>query len=159
MRDKIIVIVIISVRLLLLGQWNGLSEEERAAAPDEMKACVVGLSVEDFDLFSRTVEAESDRSDNFEGRVLIALVILNRVNDSSFPNSPRGVITQSGQFEVYYTGTIWSTSRTNLSDLAIIEAYNRLESGEAPHVMYFNNTGYQYGEPYCYEGGNYFVTT
>jgi hypothetical protein len=53
---------------------------------------------------------------------------------------------------------IWSVGHTNISDMAIIEAVERIQSGNAPNVMYFNATGYEYGTPYAYEGGNYFVT-
>jgi hypothetical protein len=45
-----------------------------------------------------------------------------------------------------------------MSDAAVCEAYRRIQDGDAPNVMYFNNSNYAYGTPYCYEGGNYFVT-
>lgn len=139
--------------------WLSMTEAQRLEADIEYKAAACGLSVETFDLLSRTIEAESDRSDNLEGRVLIALTILNRVDSTSFPGTIEGVITQEGQFEVYYNGSIYGISRTALSDMAIIEAQRRIAEGIAPRVMYFNNSNYAYGEPYCYEGGNYFVTT
>lgn len=139
--------------------WLSMSEEQRLEADIEYKAAACGLSVETFDLFSRVIEAESDRSDNLEGRVLIALTILNRVDSASFPASIEDVIYQSGQFEVVANGMIYSVGRTALSDAAIIEAQRRIAEGIAPRVMYFNATNYAYGEPYGYEGGNYFVTT
>ena len=138
--------------------WEYMTDEQRYEAPIEYKARAVRMSVEEFDLFSRTIEAESDRSSNLEGRVLIAEVILNRVNSNSFPDTITNVCTQSGQFQVVYEGTIWTVERTNLSDWAIIEASRRINAGLAPNVLYFNNSGYAYGTPYCYEGGNYFVT-
>ena len=144
--------------LMMLTLWYEQPEEKRAGAPTIARATVCGMSVDEFDLISRVVEAESDRSDNFEGRVLIAEVILNRVRSDSFPDSIEGVCTQSGQFQVVYEGTIWDVGRTNLSDDAVMEALYRIERDLAPNVMYFNNSGYAYGTPYCYEGGNYFVT-
>lgn len=138
--------------------WQAMSEAQRIEAPIEYKAAACGLSAETFDLLSRVIEAESDRSDNLEGRILIAETILNRVSSSSFPNTIEGVIYQSGQFEVVSNGMIYSIGRTKLSDQAIIEAQKRIAEGSAPNVMYFNATNYQYGDPYCYEGGNYFVT-
>lgn len=139
--------------------WLSMSEVQRLEADIEYKAAACGLSVETFDLFSRTIEAESDRSENFEGRVLIALTILNRVDSESFPASIEDVIYQSGQFEVVANGMVYSVGRTALSDAAIIEAQKRIAEGIAPRVMYFNANNYAYGEPYGYEGGNYFVTT
>lgn len=138
--------------------WDSMNDEQRYEASIEYKARSVRMTVEEFDLFSRTVEAESDRSSNLEGRVLIAEVIFNRVNSSSFPDTITGVCTQSGQFQVVYEGTIWTVGRTSLSDWAIIEASRRINAELAPNVLYFNNSGYAYGTPYCYEGGNYFVT-
>lgn len=139
--------------------WLSMTEAQRLEADIEYKAAACGLSVETFDLFSRVIEAESDRSENFEGRVLIALTILNRVDSASFPASIENVIYQAGQFEVVANGMIYSVGRTALSDAAIIEAQRRIAEGIAPRVMYFNATNYAYGEPYGYEGGNYFVTT
>lgn len=150
---------IISIGLsVILIWWNSLAYEEQLQQDPHIKAIVADIDYDEFVLFSSCVEAESDRTDNFEGRVLIAETILNRVNSSEFPDTISGVIYQSGQFEVVANGSIWSCGRTDLSDMAIIEAINRVNSGEAPNVMYFNATGYAYGTPYCYEGGNYFVT-
>lgn len=144
--------------LMMLTLWYTLPEEERVGAPTIVRATVCGMTTEEFDLISRVVEAESDRSDNLEGRVLIAEVIINRVNDPNFPDSVEAVCTQYGQFEVVSNGMIWSVGRTELSDDAVMEALYRIEQDLAPNVMYFNNSGYAYGTPYCYEGGNYFVT-
>lgn len=152
-------IKIISVIMATLMATSCCSlRKDQPGTLEPVRPSFCNLSAEDFDLVSRTIEAESDRSDNFEGRVLIAEVIFNRVNDSNFPDSARAVCEQSGQFQVVYEGTIWSVGRTKLSDEAIIEALCRIDQGQAPNVMYFNNSGYAYGTPYCYEGGNYFVT-
>ncbi len=137
--------------------WLSMTDEQRMEAPIEMKARAVGISVEEFDLMSRVIEAESDRSGSIDGRVLIALVLYNRVEDSRFENSITDVCYESGQFEVVTTGAIWSVGRTTLSDWAIIEAHRWIEEGDAPYVMFFNNSGYSYGEPYGCVGGNYFV--
>ena len=139
--------------------WRALTYEEQVSAPSSTKANVCGISEEDFKLFSAVVEAESDRSDNFEGKVLIAETIWNRVNSSDWPNTAYKCIAQKGQFQVYYEGTYKSVGRTDLSDLAVVEAYCRIEEGTAPNVIYFNCVGYNHlGTPYCYEGGNYFET-
>ena len=152
--SKPIAVVILIVSMLF---WNS-EPMERASYSDEIKSGMCQMTVEEFDLMSRVVEAESDRSDNLEGRVLIAEVILNRVESADFANDITGVCYQSGQFEVVSNGMIYSVGRTELSDAAVCEAYKRTQDGEAPNVMYFNNSNYAYGTPYCYEGGNYFVT-
>lgn len=137
--------------------WHSMTEEQRYEASIDLKARAVGMTTEEFDLMSRVVYAESDRS-SFEGMVLIALVLFNRVEDSRFEDTITDVCYESGQFQVVENGAIWSAGRTTLSDQAVIEAHARLAAGEAPNVMFFNNSGYGYGTPYAYEGGNYFVT-
>jgi len=142
----------------ILMWWGTLTPDERWNVDPHIKAIVCGLEYDEFVLFSATVEAESDRGDDIEGRTLIALTILNRVNSSEFPDTITGVINEPGQFEVVSNGMVWSVGRTNISDMAIIEAFEWIQSGDAPNVMYFNATGYVYGTPYGVYGGNYFVT-
>ena len=129
--------------------------------------------VDEFILISSITEAESNRSqtDN-EGRIMVAICILNRVNDETgrFPNTISGVIGQSGQFSTcrrHSDGSLYSvTERTDLSDLAVIEAVRRIVSGEAPAVLWFNCIGFcSWGTPYRNPesangtyGGNYFST-
>ena len=57
--------------------WLSMSEQQRYEADTEYKARACGLTEEEFILFSSVVEAESDRSNNIEGRILIAETILN----------------------------------------------------------------------------------
>ena len=118
----------------------------------------VNMTEEEFVLISSVVEAESNRDpENIEGRTMIAVCILNRVRDSRFPNTVTGVLTAPGQFSTVRGGHS-VTCRTDLSDQAVIEAARRIESGEAPAVLWFNCIGYSYGTPYGNIGGNYFST-
>lgn len=152
--------------LTMLGQtvtpinmWNTLSYEQKVDTELETKAWVVCLTEEEFKLFSAVVEAESDRTDNLEAKTFVALTIWNRKNSSDWPNTITGVITQSGQFTVYYEGIYKSVGRTELSDLAIVEAYNMIDTGDYPNVIYFNSIGYNgLGTPYACIGDNYFST-
>ena len=137
--------------------WLAMTDEQRYEAPVEMKARAVGMTEEEFDLISRVVYAESDRSSS-DGMELIALTIMNRVSDPRFGDSITNVCYEAGQFEVVSSGAIWSTGRTNQSDWAVIEAHRWFEEEDHPNVLYFNNSGYSYGSPYGYYGGNYFVT-
>ena len=125
----------------------------------ETRAELAGMTVDEFTLISSVVEAESDRcTDSTEGRRYIALCILCRVMDSRFPNTINGVLTQRGQFSTVRNGHS-VTNRTELSDQAVIEAVEWIESGEDyPWVLFFNCRNYAYGEPLGRYGGNYFVT-
>lgn len=116
-----------------------------------------GMSEEDFIFISSVVEAESDRSESLDGRILIAETILNRVNSPSFPDTISGVLTQPGQFSTVVNGHS-VTDRTELSDEAVIIAARAIEDGTAPEVLFFNCIGYNYGTPYGYVDGNYFMT-
>ena len=64
----------------------------------EERAEMAGMSVEDFVFISSVVEAESDRSESLDGRILIALTIINRVEDERFPDTISEVLNQRGQF-------------------------------------------------------------
>lgn len=125
----------------------------------ETRAELAGMTVDEFTLISSVVEAESDRcTDSTEGRRYIALCILCRVMDSRFPNTINEVLTQRGQFSTVRNGHS-VTNRTDLSDQAVIEAVEWIDSGEDyPWVLFFNCRNYAYGEPLGRYGGNYFVT-
>lgn len=121
-----------------------------------------GLSESEFILFSSVVEAESNRQApaegelTTEGRVYIAVTIINRVNDSRFPSTVEDVLTQRGQFSTVRNGQS-VTNRTAYSDEAVIAAYEWIEQGDAPECLFFNCRGYFSGrEPVAYVGGNYF---
>lgn len=125
----------------------------------EERAQMCNLTVEEFELISSVTEAESNRcQDNTEGRRYIALCIFCRVMDSRFPDNVTGVLTAPGQFSTVRNGRS-VTDRTDLSDLAVIEAYNWINSGEEyPWVLFFNCRGYNAGTALGNYGGNYFMT-
>ena len=119
---------------------------------------LAGMTEEEFYLISSVVEAESDRSESLEGRILIAETILNRVNSPLFEGDTiTEILTASGQFSTVVNGHS-VTERTELSDQAVIIAVQEIESGTAPEVLFFNCIGYNYGTPYGYVDGNYFMT-
>lgn len=104
----------------------------------EQRAELAGMSAEDFEFISSVVEAESDRStEGTEGRVYIALTILNRVNSDQFPDTISGVLNQAGQFSTVRNGHS-VTQRSDLSDLAVVEAVEWIRQGDAPAVLFFN---------------------
>lgn len=130
----------------------------KAPLTTEECAELVGLSYEEFVLMSSVVEAESNRSTdgNLEGRIYIAVTIINRVNSDRFPNTVTGVLTQSGQFSTVRNGQS-VTNRTEWSDEAVVAAYTWIAEGDAPDCLFFNCRYYFAGhEPVAYVGGNYF---
>jgi spore germination cell wall hydrolase CwlJ-like protein len=117
----------------------------------------VGLSVEDFELMAGIVESERPSGGgNYDGQVWVAQVIWNRVNNSAWPNTVYGVITQSGQFSTWKGGYKTTLSAADDSRRAVVEAF---QNPPIPtNVIFFNNnrnwdgTWVYYGE----SGGNYF---
>lgn len=57
------------------------------------------------DLLSKLIYAEA-RGEPYKGQVAVGAVVLNRVSNSSFPNTVAGVIYQSGAFSVVSDGQI-----------------------------------------------------
>lgn len=122
----------------------------------ESMAEFCNMSEEEFIFISSVVEAESDRSESLDGRILIAETILNRVNSELFPDTITGVLTQSGQFSTVRNGHS-VVNRTDYSDQAVMIAVQEIDAGEAPEVLFFNCIGFFQGrEPYAYVDGNYF---
>ena len=63
--------------------------------PQEAKA--LNVSKEDFDLLARVIYAEA-RGEDFEGKVAVGAVVLNRLRDPHFPKTIREIIYQPAQF-------------------------------------------------------------
>lgn len=133
MNKVITLVAVISLGISLVKaplQFQEMTVEQRAE--------LAGMSTEDFEFISSVVEAESDRSaEGTEGRVYIALTILNRVNSEQFPDTISGVLNQSGQFSTVRNGHS-VTQRSDLSDLAVVEAVEWIRQGDAPAILFFN---------------------
>lgn len=138
--------------------YFSLPEEEQDELSTEAKANVAGMTVSEYKFLSAVVEAESDRKKgSIEGRVMIAIVILNRVDSKKFPNTITKVLKQRGQFSVVSSGAYKRIGRTKLSDRAVIEASRRKNEGTAPNVLYFRAGHYFRGRKrYGKVGDNYF---
>lgn len=89
----------------------------------------------DLNLLSHLVYAEA-RGESYTGQVAVAAVVLNRVKNSSFPNTVAGVIYQSGAFSVVNDGQI------NLSpnQTAISAAQDAINGWDPTYgaIYYFN---------------------
>lgn len=59
----------------------------------------------DLNLLARLIHGEA-RGEPYVGQVAVGAVVLNRVEDSRFPNTIAGVIYQPGAFDVVYDGQI-----------------------------------------------------
>ena len=107
-----------------------LEEEMEKAEPTEADSGrVYELSEEDYDALLRLVEAEASGED-IKGKMLVANVVLNRVESSSFPDTVKEVIYQRhngrAQFSPVATGKI---DRVAVSE-ETVEAVERALCGE-----------------------------
>ena len=62
-------------------------------------------SASDIELFAALIECEAGSS-NYEGMLAVASVVVNRMKDSRYPTTRRGVIMQSGQFPPAHNGLV-----------------------------------------------------
>ena len=121
-----------------------MTEEEKMELPGyEVETEVVVetneeivLSESDYNTLLRIVQAESGGCD-IVGKILVANVILNRVDSDEFPNSIHGVVYQKSQFSPVIDGSI---NRCKVSD-ETREAVERALNGEDPSegALYFMN--------------------
>lgn len=150
-------LLIVLVSVIIAFHPISVKAESPMTIEDYAEACE--MTIEEFELMSSVVEAESNRSTDgdIEGRVYIALVIFNRADDGRFGgDSISEVLNARGQFSTVRNGHS-VTNRTEFSDAAVLEAYEWNESGDDPEVLYFNCRNYFTGhEAYCESGGNYF---
>lgn len=63
------------------------------------------ISLDDFELMGKTVFAEA-KTEEFEGQVAVAEVILNRVESENFPDTVEEVIKQDGAFSSWGNGSV-----------------------------------------------------
>ncbi|MBO8126061.1 MAG: spore cortex-lytic enzyme [Firmicutes bacterium] len=95
-----------------------------AARPQATTASTGAVSRrDDLSLLARVVNGEAE-AEPYIGKVAVAAVILNRVEDPRFPNSLAGVIYQPFAFESVSNGLIWRRSPTSESVRAARDALN-----------------------------------
>jgi len=89
----------------------------------------------DVNLLSRLIYGEA-RGEPYTGQVAVGAVVLNRVKNSSFPNTIAGVIYQSGAFDVVSDGQINLTP----NDTAKKAAQDALNGWDPTYgaIYYFN---------------------
>ena len=89
----------------------------------------------DLNLLSRLVYGEA-RGEPYTGQVAVAAVVLNRVKNSSFPNTISGVIYQKGAFDVVSDGQI-NLTPNDTAKKAAQDALNGWDPSNGA-IYYFN---------------------
>lgn len=89
----------------------------------------------DLEVLSKIVHAEA-KGEPYEGKVAVAEVVMNRVEDENFPDTVKDVVYQEGQFQPVANGAINNTP----SEEAIKASKEVLMSDNTSHnAMYFYN--------------------
>lgn len=112
------------------------------------------ISDEDFDLMAKTVFAEA-KTEEFEGQVAVAEVILNRVESDNYPNTVKGVITQPGAFASWSNGSVEAAPFDDECCEAVQDALN--ERIFPVTVVWFREGHFHsFGTQYTVIGNHYF---
>ena len=107
------------------------------SAPETQEAAAsVSLSDRDYQTLLKIVQAEAGNCDR-TGRILVANVILNRVESDTFPDTVHSVVYQRHQFSPVGNGSI---NRCRVTD-ATVEAVDSALAGEdySDGALYFMN--------------------
>lgn len=110
-------------------------EKERQEAAARRQA-VIACSEEDYEVLKRIVQAEAGGCD-MEGKILVANVVMNRVQSGKFPDTVTEVVYQKSQFSPVGNGSINRCSVT----AETTEAVDRALAGEdySRGALYFMN--------------------
>lgn len=95
------------------------------------------VSMEDYEMLCRIVTSEAN-SEDVEGQMLIANVVMNRVASDKFPNSVSEVILSPGQFDPVETGAFYSMEPTDTAKEAVIRALSGEDHSEG--ALYFQKS-------------------
>lgn len=133
-----------------LMTWNKLTSDQikvdmklylepvKLNAVDAVRTnAVISYTDQELEYLARIVFAEA-RDEPFEGMVAVAAVVINRVQNPSFPNSIYDVIFQPGQFTPVKTGKIYEVKPTDAAYKAANEAL--LGSDPVNGALYFNTS-------------------
>lgn len=128
----------------VLGRSDRLSSETDTTTGSKMdnEAAVMGMAYslcrEDYDMLLRIVEAEASGEDE-DGKLLVANVVLNRMNHEQFPDTVSEVILQQSggvtQFSPVASGRIW---RVEVSEETVSAVWRALEGEDiSDGALYF----------------------
>lgn len=101
------------------------------------------LGEEDYDILLRIVEAEAGGEDE-DGKLLVANVVLNRMNSEAFPNTVKDVVMQrsskGAQFSPVASGRIW---KVEVSEETIAAVQRAIEGEDISQgALYFASRRY-----------------
>lgn len=111
--------------------------------------------IETLELMARCIEAEAGNQ-GYEGKRLVAAVILNRVEHPNFPDTVREVIETKYAFSTYWNGAMDRAEPTEETwDAMNAEIQERSNT----EILFFTCEGYsKYGTPWKKVGDHYFST-
>lgn len=95
------------------------------AEEEAVHAYQTQVSEYEYQILLHIVAAEAGGCD-IKGQILVANVIMNRVENKSFPDSVEAVVFQKNQFSPVLAGTLWNSHVTD----SVVEAVNRALAGE-----------------------------
>lgn len=122
--------------------------------PVYARAGIDYISLDDFELMGKTVFAEA-KTEEFEGQVAVAEVILNRVESENFPDTVEEVIKQDGAFSSWGNGSVEAAPLDDECLEAVQDAVN--ERFFPDSVVYFREGHFHsFGTPYTVIGHHYF---
>ena len=126
-----------------------IPNEEYSVIPIEINKNKINVTDHERDLLAWIVCNEAEGED-FLGKRLIVDTILNRVNDSYFPNSIESVIYEPYQF--------WTVQRNDIPQSCYEAVDYELKNGITdPNITFFNSEYYTIGQNDLYKhGGHYF---
>lgn len=110
------------------------AEAKAEAARKKRAARWAGLSDDEVGMLCRIVQAEAG-DQPYEGRCLVANVILNRVMSSKFPDTIEGVIFSPGQFSPVSNGSYYSVKIDSTTKKAVKAVLNGRDESEG--ALYF----------------------
>ena len=110
--------------------------------PDERDIAEMAMHGE-MERLAQLVYAEAGNQDE-KGKRLVADVVLNRVEDSRFPDTIEGVIFQSGQFEPTWNGA-YEKAAWEVTEECYKAVASEVEKKTDENVLYFNNSQNVYG--------------
>ena len=114
------------------------------------------ITKSDYDLICRTVYCEAGNQ-SLNTQMMVALTILNRLDDEKFPNTVRGVVYQKNAYAV----TGWKNFEQYEWTEQVEKAVNiALEKNIYPKDMFYFRTEHfhKFGKPYAKSGDLWFST-
>lgn len=103
----------------------GVSEEETEETQTAEAVKKYSVTEYEYDILLHIVSAEA-RGCDIKGQILVANVILNRVENNAFPDSIEGVVFQKNQFSPVVNNILWEAPVTD----TVREAVDRALAGE-----------------------------